>query len=295
MHAEGATNVGSGLQLSYEIAAKNFKTDGINRVILATDGDFNVGITQRDELTRLIEAKAKSKVFLTVLGFGMGNLKDATLETLADKGNGNYAYIDSAEEAYRVLVRQMGATLMTIAKDVKIQVDFNPAKVAAYRLIGYENRVMANQDFANDAKDAGEIGAGHHVTALYELVPAGKDLPIAKIEASKFVQPAQVKGDSPDSFVVRLRYKHPEGDKSTLIERGVVDQGLDYSQASLDFKLASAVAGFGMLLRNSPFKGELGYSAVIELATPTLAHDPHDYRKEFIELVQKAKQISGAP
>ena len=165
LHAEGATNVGSGLQLSYEIAAKNFKTDGINRVILATDGDFNVGITQRDELTRLIEAKAKSKVFLTVLGFGMGNLKDATLETLADKGNGNYAYIDSAEEAYRVLVRQMGATLMTIAKDVKIQVDFNPAKVAAYRLIGYENRVMANQDFANDAKDAGEIGAGHHVTA----------------------------------------------------------------------------------------------------------------------------------
>ena len=181
LHAEGSTNAGSGLQLSYEIAAKNFKTDGINRVILATDGDFNVGITQRDELTKLIEAKAKSKVFLTVLGFGMGNLKDGTLENLADKGNGNYAYIDSAEEAFRVLVRQMGSTLMTIAKDVKIQVDFNPAKVAAYRLIGYEDRVMANQDFANDAKDAGEIGAGHHVTALYELVPAGKEpLDLAK-------------------------------------------------------------------------------------------------------------------
>ena len=180
LHAEGSTNAGAGIQLSYEIAAKNFKTDGINRVILATDGDFNVGITQRDELTKLIEAKAKSKVFLTVLGFGMGNLKDGTLETLADKGNGNYAYLDSAEEAYRVLVRQMGSTLMTIAKDVKVQVDFNPAKVAAYRLIGYENRVMANQDFANDAKDAGEIGAGHHVTALYELVPAGKEPLIAK-------------------------------------------------------------------------------------------------------------------
>ncbi|MGB0070899.1 MAG: VWA domain-containing protein, partial [Isosphaeraceae bacterium] len=298
LHAEGSTNAGAGIQLSYEIAAKNFKTDGINRVILATDGDFNVGITQCDELTKLIEAKAKSKVFLTVLGFGMGNLKDGTLETLADKGNGNYAYLDSAEEAYRVLVRQMGSTLMTIAKDVKVQVDFNPAKVAAYRLIGYESRVMANQDFANDAKDAGEIGAGHHVTALYELVPAGKEPLIARVEASKFVQPAQVKGDSPDSFVVRLRYKQPEGDKSTLIERGVVDQGLDYSQASLDFKLASAVAGFGMLLRNSPSKGNLGYPAVIELATPTLAHDPHGYRKEFIELIHKAsqaRQISAVP
>ncbi len=298
LHAEGSTNAGAGIQLSYEIAAKNFKTDGINRVILATDGDFNVGITQRDELTKLIEAKAKSKVFLTVLGFGMGNLKDGMLETLADKGNGNYAYLDSAEEAYRVLVRQMGSTLMTIAKDVKVQVDFNPAKVAAYRLIGSENRVMPNQDFANDAKDAGEIGAGHHVTALYELVPAGKESLIVNVEASKFVQPAQVKGDSPDSFVVRLRYKQPEGDKSTLIERGVVDQGLDYSQASLDFKLASAVAGFGMLLRNSPSKGNLGYPAVIELATPTLAHDPHGYRKEFIELIHKAsqaRQISAVP
>ncbi len=295
LHAGGSTNVGSGLQLAYDIAAKNLKAEGINRVILATDGDFNFGITQRDELTRLIEAKAKSKVFLTVLGFGMGNLKDGALENLADKGNGNYAYIDSAEEAHRVLVRQIGSTLVTIAKDVKIQVDFNPAKVAAYRLIGYEDRLMAEKDFANDAKDAGEIGAGHHVTALYELVPAGKELPVASVEASKFVEPARVKGDSSDSFMVRLRYKQPEGDESTLIERGVVDRGLDYSQASLDFKLASAVAGFGMLLRNSPYKGDLSYAAVIELATPTVAHDPLGYRREFIELVQKAKQISGAP
>jgi len=295
LHAEGSTNAGAGIQLSYDIASKNLKANGINRVILATDGDFNVGITQRDELTKLIEAKAKSKVFLTVLGFGMGNLKDGTLETLADKGNGNYAYLDSAEEAYRVLVRQMGSTLMTIAKDVKVQVDFNPAKVAAYRLIGYENRVMPNQGFANDAKDAGEIGAGHHVTALYELVPAGKEPAVAGVEASKFVLPARAKGDSLDSFQVRLRYKQPEGDKSTLIEQGVVDEGLDYSRASLDFKFASAVAGFGMLLRNSPSKGNLGYSAVVELATPALAHDPHGYRKEFVELVHKARQISGAP
>ena len=175
LRAEGSTNAGAGIQQSYELAAQNFKKDGINRVILATDGDFNVGITEDEPLIKLIEAKAKSKVFLTVLGFGMGNLKDSKLEKLADKGNGNYAYIDSSEEAYRVLVRQMGSTLITIAKDVKIQVDFNPAKVAEYRLIGYENRAMANEDFANDAKDAGEIGAGHHVTALYELVPAGKE------------------------------------------------------------------------------------------------------------------------
>ncbi len=295
LHAEGSTNAGAGLQLAYETAAKNFKQEGINRVILATDGDFNVGVTQRDELTKLIEAKAKSKVFLSVLGFGMGNLKDGTLENLADKGNGNYAYIDSAEEAYRVLVRQMGSTLMTIAKDVKIQVDFNPAKVAAYRLIGYENRVMANQDFADDAKDAGEIGAGHHVTALYELVPVGKNIPVANVEASKFVQPAKVKGDSPESLSVRLRFKPPEGDKSALIERGVVDENLDYSRASLDFKFASAVAGFGMILRNSPSRNSLSYAAVIELATPTLAYDPHGYRKELIELIGKAKQISGAP
>ena len=171
LRAEGSTNGGSGIQLAYDCAARNFKKDGVNRVLLATDGDFNVGITQRDELITLIEAKAKSNVFLSVLGFGMGNLKDSMLESLADKGNGFYAYIDNADEAFQVLVRQLSGTLVTIAKDVKIQVDFNPAKVEAYRLVGYENRALENADFANDAKDAGEIGAGHHVTALYELIP----------------------------------------------------------------------------------------------------------------------------
>ena len=172
--AQGSTNGGAGIQLAYDIAAQNFLKEGTNRVILATDGDFNVGITQREDLEKLIEAKAKSKVFLTVLGFGMGNLKDGTLETLSRKGNGNYAYIDTPEEAYKVLVNEMGATLVTIAKDVKIQLDFNPSKVGAYRLIGYENRVMPNEHFNDDTKDGGEIGAGHHVTALYELVPADK-------------------------------------------------------------------------------------------------------------------------
>ena len=179
MRAGGSTNGGAGIQLAYDVATQNFIKNGTNRVILATDGDFNVGITDKDELVRLIEAKAKSGVFLSVLGFGMGNIKDGKLEKLADKGNGHYAYIDSPREAYKVLVEEMGSTLVTVAKDVKIQVEFNPAKVGAFRLIGYENRIMAHQDFNDDTKDAGEIGAGHHVTALYELVPPGKegDLP----------------------------------------------------------------------------------------------------------------------
>ncbi|HKM53681.1 MAG TPA: von Willebrand factor type A domain-containing protein, partial [Isosphaeraceae bacterium] len=250
LRAEGSTNGGSGIQLAYDCAARNFKKDGVNRVLLATDGDFNVGITLRDELITLIEAKAKSNVFLSVLGFGMGNLKDSMLESLADKGNGFYAYIDNADEAYQVLVRQLSGTLVTIAKDVKIQVDFNPAKVEAYRLLGYENRALENADFANDAKDAGEIGAGHHVTALYELIPPRAQPPAAVVgvaNASKFLKPAELKGNSPESLAIKLRYKKPDGESSILIERSVIDQGLDLSQASLDLRLASAVAGFGML------------------------------------------------
>ena len=190
-----------------------------NRVILATDGDFNVGITNRDELIKLIEAKRKSGVFLSVLGFGMGNLKDSQLEQLADKGNGHYAYIDSLEEAEKVLVKEMGATLVTIAKDVKIQVEFNPAKVAAYRLIGYENRLLAGQDFTDDAKDAGEIGAGHHVTALYELVPAGKEVAFAKDAELEF-QKSRRSSPAPDSLLVKVRYKRPDEETSRLFKRG---------------------------------------------------------------------------
>ncbi|MBV8487923.1 MAG: von Willebrand factor type A domain-containing protein [Planctomycetaceae bacterium] len=295
LRAEGSTNGGSGIQLAYDIAVRNIRNDGVNRVLLATDGDFNVGITQRDELIKLIEAKAKSNVFLSVLGFGMGNLKDDMLERLADRGNGFYAYIDNADEAYQVLVRQMSGTLVTIAKDVKIQVDFNPANVEAYRLIGYENRALENADFANDAKDAGEIGAGHHVTALYELIPPGSQNPAAAsgmANTSKFLKPAELKGNSPESLAIKLRYKKPDGDRSILIERSVIDQGLDLGQASLDFRLASAVAGFGMLLRNSAYKGNLTYDAVLELASPALRYDPHDTRKEFCRLVMKASQIA---
>lgn len=279
LRAGGSTNGGAGIQLAYDLATANFINNGINRVILATDGDFNVGVTDRDELVKLIESKAKGSqpVFLTVLGFGMDNLNDKTLETLADKGDGHYAYIDGPDEALKVLVHEMGATLETIAKDVKIQVEFQPDRVKAYRLIGYENRVMPNQDFNDDRKDAGEIGAGHHVTALYEIVPA----------------------DGPkdaDSFVVNIRYKKPDEDVSSLIRRPATDRGLDYSEASDDFKLASAVAGFGMLLGDSSSKGNLTYPSVIELATPTLAKDPSGYRAEFVGMVRKAMEIAeGAP
>ena len=225
LRAGGSTNGGAGIQLAYDIATQNFIKNGTNRVILATDGDFNVGVSDDDELVRLISAKAKSGVFLSVLGFGMGNIKDAKLEKLADKGNGHYAYIDSPREAYKVLVTEMGSTLVTVAKDVKIQVEFNPAKVGAFRLIGYENRIMAHRDFNDDTKDAGEIGAGHHVTALYELVPAGKEGGVSGLDPLKYTKTTTTHTPSDESLGVRLRYKRPNEDESRLIEIGVVDKG----------------------------------------------------------------------
>ncbi len=294
LRAGGSTNGGAGIQLAYDEAVKHFIEGGTNRVILATDGDFNVGLADRGELIRLIESKAKSGVFLSVLGFGMGNIKDGTLETLADKGNGHYAYIDSPREARKVLVDEMGATLVTIAKDVKIQVEFNPARVGAYRLIGYENRLLRNQDFNDDTKDAGEIGAGHHVTALYELVPPGKDHNVPATDPLEFQKPAapgasEARGES---LIVKLRYKPPTGDTSKLLKRGVVDEGYGYAEASDDLKFASAVAGFGMLLRGSPHKGTLTYAAVLELGSASEGKDPSGYRREFLDLVRKAKSLS---
>jgi len=289
----GSTNGGAGIQLAYDVATQNFIKKGTNRVILATDGDFNVGVTNEGDLTRLIEAKAKSGVFLSVLGYGMGNIKDSNLEKLADKGNGHYAYIDSPREAYKVLVEEMGSTLITVAKDVKIQVEFNPAKVGAYRLIGYENRIMAHEDFNNDAKDAGEVGAGHHVTALYELVPPGEEASIPGIDPLKYQKPTQSTGTSTESLTVKLRFKQPDGDKSRLLELGVVDKGQAFADASADLKFASAVAGFGMLLRDSPYKGTLTYGGVLEIATPMLADDPSGYRREFAAAVEQARRLAG--
>jgi Ca-activated chloride channel homolog len=290
LRAGGSTNGGAGIQRAYDVAAGNFLKNGTNRVILATDGDFNVGISHLDELVRLIEAKAKSGVFLSVLGYGMGNLKDGTLEKLADKGNGHYAYIDSPREAYKVLVEEMGSTLVTVAKDVKIQVEFNPARVGAYRLIGYENRIMAHQDFNDDTKDAGEVGAGHHVTALYELAPPDG---ASRVDPLKYTRTASSASASDESFTVKLRYKPPAGDTSRLIEMGVVDPGRTFADASDDLKFAAAVAGFGMLLRDSPNKGSLTFGGVLEIAQPVSTKDPGGYRREFLAGVRRATSLTG--
>ncbi len=294
LEAGGSTHGSAGIQQAYDVAVQNFVRGGTNRVILATDGDFNVGTTNRGELTRLIEEKARSGVFLTVLGFGMGNLKDATMEQLADKGNGNYAYIDTEREAKKVLVRELGATLVTIAKDVKIQVEFNPAQVSAYRLIGYENRMLRAEDFNDDTKDAGEIGAGHTVTALYELAPTGQRTGTPAVDPLRYQQPPQNlsrEAASGEAFTLKLRYKAPDGDTSKLLEFPIVDEDLPYARADKDFKFAASVASFGMLLRGSAHKGSADFDTVLELAQEGLGRDPHGYREEFLGLVQKAKYL----
>jgi Ca-activated chloride channel family protein len=291
LRAGGSTNGGAGIQLAYNVAAQHFIKKGTNRVILATDGDFNVGVSSQGELIRLIEVKAKSGIYLSVLGFGMGNIKDGMLEQLADKGNGHYAYIDSPHEAYKVLVEEMGSTLVTVAKDVKIQVQFNPAKIGAFRLIGYENRIMAHEDFNNDQKDAGEIGAGHHVTALYELVPAGKEGNVARVDPLKYTLPASLGNPSDESFTVKLRFKRPDSDTSRRLEKGVVDMGCSLAEASDDFKFACTVAGFGMLLRDSADRGTLTYSGLLEMAEETLTDDSSGYRHEFVTAIRKASGL----
>ncbi len=302
LEAGGSTNGGAGIELAYTTAASAFIKDGVNRVILATDGDWNVGVTDQGSLTRLIEDKAKGGTFLSVLGFGMGNLKDSTMERLADKGNGNYAYIDNEKEAQKVLVDQMSGTLVTIAKDVKIQVEFNPAKVGSYRLIGYEKRLLAKEDFNNDKKDAGEIGAGHTITALYEVAPIGaKPLALPGVDPLKY-QPApeapKVDGAaSNDLLTLKIRYKAPdaplEQGTSKLLEFPVKDEGKSYQKASEDFKFAAAVASFGMVIRDSEFKGSANLNGVIELAQEGVGQDTNGYRAEFIEMVKKAKELSG--
>jgi len=291
LQAGGSTNGGQGIELAYAVAEEHMIKGGTNRVILATDGDFNVGVSDQGSLTRLIEAKAKGGVFLSVLGFGSGNYKDDNLEKLADRGNGNYAYIDTANEARKVLVEQMAGTLVTIAKDVKIQIEFNPAQASAYRLIGYENRVLRSEDFNDDRKDAGEIGAGHTVTALYEVVPADGEVfatctstvePLKYQEATKPTEAATLG----ELLTLRLRFKPPEGDNSIKVELVVRDQGRRYAEASTDFKFAAAVAAYGMLLRQSIHRGNATWDAVLESAQEGLANDVGGYRAEFVELVR---------
>ena len=293
LRAGGSTNGASGIQLAYQTAQENFIKGGVNRVILATDGDFNVGITNRGDLTRLIEEKAKSGIFLSALGFGMGNYKDTTLELLADKGRGNYAYIDTASEARKVLVEQINSTLVAIAKDVKIQVEFNPRLVKSYRLLGYENRVMAKEDFNNDAKMAGVIGAGHVVTAFYELELAGtsaEDNATKGVDPLRYQKPPQTSAaaDSREIATVKIRSKEPEKDVSALTEFVIKDSVGRFTAASGDFKFAAAVAAFGMMLRDSPHKGNADFERVLEWAKAGKGEDRSGYREEFIRMVHRA-------
>ncbi|PSB47232.1 vWA domain-containing protein [Chamaesiphon polymorphus] len=296
LEAGGSTAGGEGIIQAYKVARENFLQNGNNRVILATDGDFNVGVSSDEGLVKLIETERKSNVFLTVLGLGMGNLKDAKMEQLANKGNGNYAYIDNLMEAKKVLVKEFGSTLLTIAKDVKIQVEFNPKLVQAYRLIGYENRVLANKDFKDDKKDAGELGAGHAVTALYEVIPVGvkTDLkfatPVAQTAADK---ETQIAANSTELMQVRLRYKAPKSDTSELLT-GKVENSIakPINTASNNLKFAAAVAAYGMNLRNSPFKGSSNFGSVLELANQSKGADLDGYRAEFIRLVEKSKKLT---
>lgn len=293
LEAGGSTNGAAGIQLAYDTAQKSFVKGGINRVILCTDGDFNVGTTSEGDLTRLIEKKREQGVFLTVLGFGMGNLKDSTMEKLADRGNGNYAYIDSIEEARKVLVKEAGATLVTVAKDVKLQVEFNPALVAGYRLVGYENRMLRDEDFNDDKKDAGDIGAGHAVTALYELIPAGVEVPGAKVDGLKYQKTSTAPAGQANSelMTVKIRYKQPDGKTSKLLSQPVNQAHTELAQTTVDFRWAVAVAGFGMMLRESANRGNLSWQQVLSLAEGAQGPDTEGYRKELVQLVKIAAKL----
>jgi Ca-activated chloride channel family protein len=304
LDAGGSTNGSAGIKLAYQIAAANFITNGVNRVILATDGDFNVGTTDQGSLEELISRSAKSGVFLTVLGFGMGNYKDSTLEMLADKGNGNYAYIDNEREAKKVFVNDLTSNLVTIAKDVKIQIEFNPFLLDNYRLIGYENRMLKKEDFNDDQKDAGEIGAGHTVTALYEIVPKGCAVSTPAVDPLKYSlnntgkknqqihQQNEIAEELKNELMtVKIRYKKPEENQSKKLIFTLKDNNRKFESTGCDFKLATAVAEFGMILRNSRYKGELTIEDALKLARESVSKDPFGYRKELISIMEKFKRL----
>jgi Ca-activated chloride channel family protein len=297
LEAGGSTAGGAGIRLAYETARQHFKKEGNNRVILASDGDFNVGVSSDAEMERLIEEKRRDGVFLTVLGFGRGNLKDSKMEKLADKGNGNYAYIDNILEAKKVFVNEFGGTLFTIAKDVKLQLEFNPAYVKAYRLIGYENRALRNEDFNNDNKDAGDLGSGHTVTALYEIVPAHIKGPAADPVDDLKYQTSQVNpraAGSKELLTLKLRYKAPADSTSHLMQQVVTDRFTDLSKTSDNFRFAAAVAQFGLVLRDSEFKGRASHAGVLALAQNARGKDEEGYRVEFINLVKSSQLLSPA-
>jgi Ca-activated chloride channel family protein len=288
LEAGGSTAGGAGIKLAYAVAHKHFKKEGNNRVILATDGDFNIGESSNAAMEQLIEKEKQGGVFLTLLGFGMGNYKDSKMKTLSMKGNGNYAYIDNITEAKKVLVNEFGGTLFTIAKDVKLQVEFNPAKVKAYRLIGYENRLLKNEDFNNDKKDAGDLGSGHTVTALYEIIPVGVESEFFTIDPLKYqttkIDPSATK--SKELMTVKFRYKHPESETSKLIVHPMTDNQVALNQTSDNFRWSASVAAFGMLLRESEYVKVYTYDDVAALAESARGNDKEGYRIEFINMVK---------
>ncbi len=294
LQSGGSTAGGAGIQLAYRIAKQNFKEDGNNRVIIATDGDFNVGESSNASMERLIEEKRNDGIFLTALGFGMGNYKDSKMEILADKGNGNYAYIDNILEAQKVLVNEFGGTLFTIAKDVKLQIEFNPAKVQAYRLIGYENRVLQNEDFNNDKKDAGDLGSGHTVTALYEVIPVGIESAFFQIDPLKYQQSTISTTDngSNEMMTVKFRYKDPKEEVSKLIVRTIVDKRINLDKTSDNFRWSAAVAGFGMFLRESQFINNFSANNLMLLAEGSKGKDGLGYRLEFINLMKSQSVLA---
>jgi Ca-activated chloride channel homolog len=292
LSASGSTNGGGGIEMAYAQAAKSFIADGVNRVILATDGDFNVGVSSEGALVQMIEAKRRTGIYLTVLGFGMGNLQDAKLEQLAHHGNGHYAYIDTIDEA-RKLFADQGASLVTVAKDVKLQVEFNHTKVNAYRLIGYENRVLKNEDFRDDGKDAGDMGSGHTVTALYEVVPVGVEVPIQDAGDLKYqgTRPDTSAAKSGEWLTFRMRYKDPESDAATELAFPLGKDGVRKS-GSTDFRFAAAVAGFGLLLRDSEYKGSATWADVKSWAANAVGEDRRGYRKDFLGLLEQAERLA---
>lgn len=294
LEAGGSTAGGEGIQLAYKIAKENFRVEGNNRVVIATDGDFNVGESSNASMERLVEEKRNDGIFLTVLGYGMGNYKDSKMEILADKGNGNYAYIDNILEAQKVLVNEFGGTLFTIAKDVKLQIEFNPTKVQAYRLIGYENRVLRNEDFNNDKKDAGDLGSGHTVTALYEVIPTGIESDYFKTDELKYQQlrPSALSPSSNEMLTVKFRYKDPNQETSKLIIRTLVDKNADIENTTTNFRWSAAVAAFGMILRESEFINGFNVEQAIQLAQNARGADKDGYRLEFINLVKTQSVVA---
>jgi len=295
LEAGGSTAGGQGLLLAYKIAEQNFIEGGNNRIILATDGDFNVGVSSNADMESLVEGKRDKGIFITVLGFGMGNYKDDKMEIIADKGNGNYAYIDNLQEARKVLVQEFGGTLFTIAKDVKFQIEFNPSFVKSYRLVGYENRLLNDEDFNDDTKDAGEMGSGHTVTALYELIPAASREKHNSIDPLRYqvmkVPVTEASGD--ELLTIKLRYKEPDGARSRLYEKAIGNRVKEYGETSERYRFSAAVAGFGMLLRNSEYKGTMTYNDVIRMAGEGRGIDEDGYRSEFIRLIKSVRDMSG--